>query len=591
MEDSPLPLYSRKTTLQVKLTDLAANIGIKVGGMGVILAVLGLILFIFMQMFPLLQSGEVGELSEPIKLSADRALLIHCDEYRRVGLRINESGSVVIFSLPTGEVIREERPALLGAASLTSARISLRPRSSAKIDGVQDVPMYHLLLGTSDGRLLVGTVAYVTDFLRFENADEEPDVLEKLHMPTEEEFKAVDYMPESVVYWSPKDKAAAEAAEKAAGEATSKSKKARQEKLRDEAVRRKQVVEHLTSFGFYRGVHAVVEVTRAVDFKSDGLPIRAFGGSINEAPASEDRSAVNVVVTGDGRTLLLREKSEVNPMTDEVEISTKVEDLTERVSGTPDFVLVNDRMLRVVLANKAGLVHVFEWDPLRKRFAMPYPAFSVFAPQQDLDENRHWRDLVNEQRVSAGFEASTDTLALTAVNYLIGDQTVIFADSRGGLQAWFAVPGADESSPRRLTRARTHRPSRNAIVQVAASPVNKGFLAVEGSGHIRAINNTGSREFVDFTLDGAVNACMARKGDGILVVGTDGAVHQWWVDAPHSEASFSTLFGKVWYEDFKEPSYEWQTTSGTDDTEPKINLIPLVSGTLKGAIYALLFFF
>ncbi|MCB9893079.1 MAG: ABC transporter permease subunit [Planctomycetes bacterium] len=276
-------------------------------------------------------------------------------------------------------------------------------------------------------------------------------------------------------------------------------------------------------------------------------------------------------------------------MTDEVEISTQVDDLTERISGTPDFVLVNDRMLRVVLANKAGLVHVFEWDPLRKRFAMPYPAFSVFAPQQDLDENRHWRDLVNDQRVSAGFEPSTEALTLTAMNYLIGDQTVIFADSRGGLQAWFAVPGADESSPRRLTRARTHRPSKTPVIQVGASPVNKGFLAVEASGHIRAINNTGSREFLEMDTGGAVTACMARKGDGILVVGTDGAVHHWWVDAPHSEASFATLFGKVWYEDFKEPGYEWQTTSGTDDTEPKINLIPLVSGTVKGAIYALLF--
>jgi phosphate transport system permease protein len=48
------------------------------------------------------------------------------------------------------------------------------------------------------------------------------------------------------------------------------------------------------------------------------------------------------------------------------------------------------------------------------------------------------------------------------------------------------------------------------------------------------------------------------------------------------------LFGKVHYEGYEAPGYTWQTTGG-DDFEPKLSLVPLFSGTLKGTVYAMLF--
>jgi phosphate transport system permease protein len=53
--------------------------------------------------------------------------------------------------------------------------------------------------------------------------------------------------------------------------------------------------------------------------------------------------------------------------------------------------------------------------------------------------------------------------------------------------------------------------------------------------------------------------------------------------------SWHTLFGKVWYEGYGQPEYVWQSTGSTDDFEPKISLIPLIFGTLKGTVYALIF--
>jgi len=49
------------------------------------------------------------------------------------------------------------------------------------------------------------------------------------------------------------------------------------------------------------------------------------------------------------------------------------------------------------------------------------------------------------------------------------------------------------------------------------------------------------------------------------------------------------LFGKVWYEGYKQPEYVWQSTGGSDAFEPKLSLIPLIMGTLKGTFYAMLF--
>ncbi|MEK7370050.1 MAG: ABC transporter permease subunit, partial [candidate division NC10 bacterium] len=52
---------------------------------------------------------------------------------------------------------------------------------------------------------------------------------------------------------------------------------------------------------------------------------------------------------------------------------------------------------------------------------------------------------------------------------------------------------------------------------------------------------------------------------------------------------WAALFDKVWYEAYAKPEYVWQSTGGTDDFEAKFSLVPLVFGTLKGTLYALLF--
>jgi phosphate transport system permease protein len=57
---------------------------------------------------------------------------------------------------------------------------------------------------------------------------------------------------------------------------------------------------------------------------------------------------------------------------------------------------------------------------------------------------------------------------------------------------------------------------------------------------------------------------------------------------PHPEITLGTLFGKVWYEGYAAPAHVWQSSSGSDDFEPKFGLTPLAFGTLKATLYTLL---
>lgn len=79
------------------------------------------------------------------------------------------------------------------------------------------------------------------------------------------------------------------------------------------------------------------------------------------------------------------------------------------------------------------------------------------------------------------------------------------------------------------------------------------------------------------------------RGDGAILVSERGEVDVWVYDDPHAEITLGTLFGEVWYEGYNSPGFTWQSTAGTDEAEPKYSLVPLIFGTIKAATYAMLF--
>ena len=90
-----------------------------------------------------------------------------------------------------------------------------------------------------------------------------------------------------------------------------------------------------------------------------------------------------------------------------------------------------------------------------------------------------------------------------------------------------------------------------------------------------------TRSFID-------RIAIAPKEDAVVALGA-GRATRWSLDLRHPEASLSSLFAPVWYEGYEKPTHVWQSTSGTDDFEPKLGLVPLVFGTLKATLYSMLF--
>jgi phosphate transport system permease protein len=120
---------------------------------------------------------------------------------------------------------------------------------------------------------------------------------------------------------------------------------------------------------------------------------------------------------------------------------------------------------------------------------------------------------------------------------------------------------------------------------------DKRFLAWT-SGEAVVDHLTTERRLFSAQLDGPGIATLAPRGDLILHANdATGALRLWSLSAPHPEVSFGLLWGKTHYEGYEKSEYVWQSTGGTDDFEPKFSLVPLVFGTLKGTLYAMLFAF
>jgi len=80
----------------------------------------------------------------------------------------------------------------------------------------------------------------------------------------------------------------------------------------------------------------------------------------------------------------------------------------------------------------------------------------------------------------------------------------------------------------------------------------------------------------------------APKVNAAMTLDERNVITHWQIDNPHPEAGLKAFFGKVWYEGYEKPEYVWQSTGGSDEFEPKMSLVPLIFGSIKGTVYALI---
>lgn len=163
------------------------------------------------------------------------------------------------------------------------------------------------------------------------------------------------------------------------------------------------------------------------------------------------------------------------------------------------------------------------------------------------------------------------------------------ADKRGVVSQWFPVRNDDNSY--RLQRVRDFKLPDGTVTDVDIEQRRRGFAVGTDAGKVALYYATSKRRLakLDVSDSPVRSVALAPRADMMLVETADAQVHRFEIHNEHPEISMGALWGKVWYESYPEPDYVWQSSSATNDFEPKFSLTPLSFGTMKAAFYAMLF--
>ena len=200
-------------------------------------------------------------------------------------------------------------------------------------------------------------------------------------------------------------------------------------------------------------------------------------------------------------------------------------------------------------------------------------------------------DVVEEVDLFDGEEGRT----VSQVEFLVGKTTFMVADDKARLHAWFPTRPAGAYPRDGIITARGHMltPSSGSAQPVTAmvpSQRSRLFATAHADGTVRLYHVTTDQLLVEAASEkeeSLLALAIAPKEDA-LVAWTHETIQRWRVDPGHPEATFASLFTKVWYEGQTEPQHVWQSEGGSDDFEPKIGLWPLIFGTLKATLYSML---
>lgn len=186
--------------------------------------------------------------------------------------------------------------------------------------------------------------------------------------------------------------------------------------------------------------------------------------------------------------------------------------------------------------------------------------------------------------------ANADGRAVTALNLVLGDNSIAVADAEGSLSTWFPASETGLGSGKVLTKV--HPLARRTSVVTAILPASrsKTIFSLDQSGAVSADHMTTERRLMELRTARPLANFAVSSGDKAAVgLDADRNLTFWRISNPHPEVSLKTLFAPVWYENYDKPAFVWQSSAASDDFEPKLSLTPLIFGTMKGTFYAMIF--
>ncbi len=317
------------------------------------------------------------------------------------------------------------------------------------------------------------------------------------------------------------------------------------------------VVKHQYTLTYPNNVR-VITPELIYPFGEQPLVLDKKGQSLQQiAFKSGDESSTFIAKTADQRLLLVSLSKKQALFAEEVELER-----TDAVLDVPAkdlaFILINKDHNNLYLANANGLLSYFDISDKEK---------PVIKQQLNV--------------VNVGSQ-------ITSMVFLNGDLSVLIGDSQGIVSQWSMIRDAQNHSA--MQKLRTFKVSTNAVAAIKPEARRKGFISIDNKGQTGIYHTTAERELIKETVTTAtpVALALASRANGFLVEADNGQIDFWQVKNEHPEISFKSLWQKVWYESYPKPDYIWQSSSASNDFEPKMSLTPLVFGTFKAAFYAML---
>ena len=267
----------------------------------------------------------------------------------------------------------------------------------------------------------------------------------------------------------------------------------------------------------------------------------------------EDKTAV-VALTADKRVIFSSFVGEENMFTGEVEWVVERTELD--IEGRVDELLISPDTTRTFVRS-ANQIYVYDTR---------YP--SEVEQIQLLAANEENANLVSTQ-------------------LLAGANSLMLANDNGEVSQWFEV---NTENGREFQKIRAFETSKQSKLNIFTEFYRRTFFTAGANGELGIYYTTSDAKLWQGKVsDGPIqNFAIAPRSNAALILADD-ALKVIEIHNEHPEVTWSALWQEVWYEGYPEPGYIWQSTSASDDFESKFSLVPISFGTIKAAMYAMLF--
>jgi phosphate transport system permease protein len=441
--------------------DRLARYGVVAGGLGVIVAIVMILFYLFFVVLPLFHSAEmtqVGDYSLPGK-ETGKTVFLTGEEQNEIAVRLTDNGAMVFFELATGNPLVTQ---------------TVKVPEDVRITGfAQGNPLAQggFAYGLSDGKAIIGKLKY------------------------------------SVTY-----------------------------------------------IGNKRTITPTVEYP----FGEAPIPVAAGGTALEKMTLRFNDEEATIAAIAGQKTIIVSLSKEQALFAEQATVTRSESSIETGNDKISEMLIDKDNRLIYLLAAN-GSLNVYDIG----NQAEPKLKFHVNAAGPDQN--------------------------ITAMTFLNGDLSLLLGDSSGQISQWAQVKDNDQPV---LQKIRTFKlASKAAVIAIVSEQRRKGFAGLAADGTVGLFNSTAERTLITTKIDGSPpqQVMLTPRSNRLLLEMADGKMLAWQLNNEHPEASIKSLWRKVWYESYPKPAYIWQSSSASNDFEPKYSLTPLVFGTLKAAFYAMMF--